>query len=64
MHSGNSPEVFTFKDGGFGSNNPSEETYYEVAGKHSGSKNMGPFISIGLDSVSLNMFPGKENSSI
>ena len=60
MRNVNGPEVVTFKDGGFGSNNPSEETYYEIANKHGGSKNMGPFIGIGTGSASLNMFPGKE----
>ena len=58
MRSGNGPEVVTFKDGG--SNNPSEEAYYEIANKHGGSKNMGLFIGIGTGSVSLNVFSGKE----
>ena len=60
IRSGNGSEVVTFKDGGFGSNNPSEEAYYDIANKHGGSKNMGPFISIGTGSIPLKMFPGRE----
>ena len=63
MRSGNGPEVVTFKDGGFGSNNPSEEAYYDIANKHGGtSKNIGPFISIGTGSIPLKMFPGRKRS--
>ena len=63
IRSGNGPEVVTFKDGGFGSNNPSEEAYYDIANKHGGtSKNIGPFISIGTGSTPLKMFPGKKRS--
>ena len=59
--SGNGPEVYTFKDGGFGSNNPSEEAYKDIAYKH-GNRNMGPFISIGTGDTPLKMFPGKEGN--
>ena len=63
MRSGNGPEVVTFKDGGFGSNNPSEEAYYDIANKHGGtSKNIGPFISIGTGSIPLKMFPGRKGN--
>ncbi len=62
IRSGNGPEVVTFKDGGFGSNNPSEEAYHDIANKHGGSKNMGPFISIGTGTIPLKMFPGKRRN--
>ena len=63
MRSGNGPEVVTFKDGGFGSNNPSEEAYYDIANKHGGtSKNIGPFVSIGTGSIPLKMFPGRKRN--
>jgi hypothetical protein len=56
IQKGNGPGMITFKDGGFGSNNPSEEAYYEVVYKHGGMVNMGPFISIGTGITALNMF--------
>ena len=62
IRSGNGPEEVTFKDGGFGSNNPSEEAYYDIANKHGGSQNMGPFISIGTGSIPLKMFPERERN--
>jgi len=48
--------MITFKDGGFGSKNPSEEAYYEIVYKHGGMVNMGPFISIGTGITPLRMF--------
>ena len=63
MRSGNGPEVVTFKDGGFGSNNPSEEAYHDIVYKHRGtSKTIGPFISIGTGSIPLKMFAGKKRN--
>lgn len=57
---GNGRKDVTFKDGGFGSNNPSETAYKDVIRKHDGKgKNMGPFISIGTGITPLNMFPKK-----
>ena len=62
IRKGNGSEVITFKDGGFGSNNPSEEAYHDIADKHSGSKNMGPFISIGTGTIPLMMFAGRKRN--
>jgi hypothetical protein len=46
-----------FKDGGFGSNNPSLEIYNDVVRKHGGySKNVGLFISVGTGYSELKMF--------
>ena len=47
IETGNGSEVITFKDAGFGSNNPSEEAYRDIINKHGGIIHMGPFISIG-----------------
>ena len=59
MHSGNSLEVITFKDGDFGSNDPSEEAHHDVANKHGGiSKKIGPLFSIGTGSIPVTMLPG------
>ena len=45
MHSGNGPEIVTFKDGGFGLNNPSEEAYHDIANKQGvTSKNIGSLL--------------------
>jgi hypothetical protein len=46
-----------FKDGGFGSNNPSPEIYHDVVHKHGGfSKNVSVFVSIGTGDSELRMF--------
>ena len=53
-------ELVTFKDGGFGSNNPSERIYDDVIEKHGGkTQNMGPFISIGTGIPPIEMFAKK-----
>jgi hypothetical protein len=50
-----------FKDGGFGCNNPSWETYKDVkALLANGSKDMGPFISIGTGISDILLFPQKQ----
>lgn len=60
---GNLPGFVTFKDGGFGSNNPSEEAYNDVVHKHGGtSKNMGPFISIGTGIPAIELFSKKKGN--
>ena len=60
MKKGNSPEFVTFKDGGFGNNNPCEEAYEDIIYKHGGHiRNMGPFISIGTGYKPLKKFVGK-----
>jgi len=47
-----------FKDGGFGCNNPSWETYKDVlALLANGSKDMGPFVSIGTGILDVVIFP-------
>lgn len=64
IKTGNGAEVIIFKDGGFGSNNPSEETYDDIIEKHGGSMHMGPFISIGTGITPLDMFgKGSDNLS-
>lgn len=46
-----------FKDGGFGTNNPSRETYYDIVNKHGGhSKSIGIFVSIGTGETPLKKF--------
>ena len=60
---GNMPGYVTFKDGGFGSNNPSEEAYLDVVDKHGGiSHNIGPFISIGTGIPPIELFPKKKGN--
>ena len=61
IRKGNGSEVVTFKDGGFGSNNPSPEACRDIIYKHGGlTKNIGPFVSIGTGTdVPLAMFDGK-----
>ena len=50
---GNQPGFVTFKDGGFGSHNPSEVAYDDIIDTHGGqSQKMGPFISIGTGTPS------------
>jgi len=50
-------KIVRFKDGGFGSNNPSLETYNDVVRKHGGySKNVGIFVSVGTGSSELKLF--------
>ena len=63
IETGNGSEVWTFKDGGFGSNNPSEEAYRDILVKHGGVKRMGPFISIGTGITRFNMF-GKKSDNL
>jgi hypothetical protein len=54
-------ETLRFKDGGFGCNNPSWETYKDVKGiLANGSKDMGPFISIGTGVSDVHLFPKKQ----
>lgn len=56
IKTGNGSEVRKFKDGGFGSNNPSEEAYRDILNKHGSILHMGPFISIGTGITPLDMF--------
>jgi len=50
-----------FKDGGFGSNNPSLEIYHDVLHKHGGfSKNVSVFVSVGTGNSKLKMFDDRE----
>lgn len=54
--------ILRFKDGGFGCNNPSWETYKDVlALVPNGSKDMGPFISIGTGISDVFLFPPKRS---
>ena len=48
--------MIRFKDGGFGSNNPSEEAYWDILNKHGSVSHMGPFISIGTGITPMDMF--------
>lgn len=63
IKTGNGSEFITFKDGGFGSNNPSEEAYRDILNKHGGNMHMGPFISIGTGVTPLDMF-GKRSDNL
>lgn len=63
IKTGNGSEVVTFKDGGFGSNNPSDEVYKDIIHKHGDSKHMGPFVSIGTGVTPLDMF-GKRSDNL
>lgn len=50
-----------FKDGGFGSNNPSLEVYHDVIQQHGGdSKRIGPFVSIGTGIPKFTLFSKSE----
>ena len=62
VYAGNSSAPFIrFKDGGFGSNNPSQEVYYDIVNQHGGlSKNIGVFISIGTGVPNFKLFSQKE----
>lgn len=52
-----------FKDGGFGCNNPSWETYKDVlALLVNGSKDMGPFVSVGTGISEVVLFPPPNQS--
>ena len=60
---GNMRGSVTFKDGGFGSNNPSEEAYNDIIDKHGGrSQSMGPFVSIGTGIPPFNLFSEKKGN--
>ena len=60
---GNEPGSVTFKDGGFGSNNPSVEAYDDIIEKHGGkNQKMGPFISIGTGIPPIELFPRKKGN--
>ena len=56
-------EVIRFKDGGFGTNNPSEEAYWDILNKHGSILHMGPFISIGTGITPMDMF-GKRSDNL
>ena len=62
IKTGNRSEVIQFKDGGFGSNNPSEEAYRDIIHKHGDSSHMGPFISIGTGITPLEMFSKRSDN--
>ena len=50
-----------FKDGGFGSNNPSLEAYHDILDQHGGlDKHMGPFVSIGTGISKFTLFSKRE----
>ena len=56
-------EVTRFKDGGFGSNNPSAEAYQDIIAKHGDMEsNMGPFVSIGTGIPPLELFSKKKGN--
>ena len=56
-------EVIRFKDGGFGTNNPSEEAYWDILNKHGSILRMGTFISIGTGITPMDMF-GKRSDNL
>lgn len=56
-----------FKDGGFGTNNPTKEAYYDIADKHGGLSKIDLVISIGTGKTPLDLFarrPGHLNNAI
>lgn len=56
-----------FKDGGFGTNNPTKEAYYDIVDKHGGRSKIGLVISIGTGITPLSLFarkPGNLNNTI
>ena len=55
-------EVIRFKDGGFGTNNPSEEAYWDILNKHGSILRMGPFISIGTGITPMDMFSKRSDN--
>ncbi|KAM0794622.1 acyl transferase/acyl hydrolase/lysophospholipase [Usnea florida] len=59
---GSAEGAITFKDGGFGSNNPSLQAYNDVIEIHGGTKerSMGPFISIGTGVSPVERFSKKK----
>lgn len=60
---GNEAGFVTFKDGGFGTNNPSEEVYRDVIDKHGGrNQSIGPFISIGTGIPSVDKFSKRKGN--
>ena len=60
---GNERGSVTFKDGGFGSNNPSLVAYDDIIAKHGGkSQKMGPFLSIGTGIPPIELFPKKKGN--
>lgn len=48
-----------FKDGGFGTNNPTKEAYYDIVDKHGGQSKIGLVLSIGTGKTSLDLFARK-----
>jgi len=55
---GDSSESVTFKDGGFGTNNPSVTGYKDTINKHGGhTRSIGPFVSLGTGEEPLEKFP-------
>ena len=60
-HRGTPLPALSFKDGGFGCNNPSEEAYHDVVEAHGGlSRNIGLFISIGTGVGKFRLFSNKK----
>lgn len=58
---GTGSQTRRFKDGGFGTNNPSREAYHDIVTKHGGhSKSVGLFISIGTGLTPFDMFDRKD----
>lgn len=48
-----------FKDGGFGTNNPTKEAYYDIVEKHGSQSKIGLVISIGTGDTPLSSFARK-----
>ncbi len=60
----NGKEKVRFKDGGFGSNNPSEQIYRDVVHVHgnSSTQNVGPFVSIGAGTTPMHRFSRQKSN--
>jgi len=57
----NGKEKVRFKDGGFGSNNPSEQIYRDVVHVNS-TQNVGPFVSIGAGTTPMHRFSRQKSN--
>lgn len=60
-------DFIRFKDGGFGTNNPTKETYYDIVDKHGGQEKIGLVVSIGTGQTKIDKFakkPGNMNNLI
>ncbi|MCJ1465973.1 hypothetical protein MMC07_004592 [Pseudocyphellaria aurata] len=61
--SGSNPrDRIRFKDGGFGTNNPTRAAYYDMVDKHGSKSKIGLVISIGAGDTPLNYFASRKGN--